>query len=67
MKKKELEKKSLELNKNIYEKLYASLENIDFVNFHKDEEIGNSFGNKELFKKIHDFFIKSDDYKNHLN
>ena len=37
-----------------------------FVNFKKDEDNPVIFGKKELFKKIHDFFIESDTYKNSL-
>ena len=42
----------------------ASKNNVVFVNFHK-ELINNiePFGIKDLFKKIHDFFIDTEDYK----
>ena len=60
---KEQNSEILENNKNKYELLYASLDNVVFVNFHKDELNGDKFGDKDLFNKIKDFFIKSDDYK----
>ena len=40
----------------------ASENNVVFVNFHKNDDI-EPFGTKELFRKIYDFFIKSDTYK----
>ena len=44
--------------------LKASEENVVFVNFHLDKKTNSQeFGKKELFKKIHDFFILSEDYK----
>jgi len=64
--KEKINKKSSEIvenNKNKYELIYASLDNIVFVNFHKDESNGDKFGDKDLFNKIKDLFIKSDDYK----
>ena len=43
--------------------LKASIDNVVFVNFHRDNKNGfEPFGLKELFKKIYDFFILSDDY-----
>lgn len=43
----------------------ASDDNIIFVNFHYDCKTGfYQFGEKYLFRKIHDTFIKSKDYKN---
>ena len=43
----------------------ATKDNVVFVNFHRDNTNGfESFGIKELFMKIHDFFIMSDDYIN---
>ena len=43
----------------------ATEKNVVFVNFHYDEEFDiEPFGKKELFKKIHDFFVESEDYKN---
>jgi GTP-binding protein EngB required for normal cell division len=52
---------------NKIEKYKASENNVVFVNFHKNDLNGDElFGEKELFKKIHDFFIESDDYKNSL-
>ena len=43
--------------------LKANADNVAFVNFHKDNKTGfEPFGVKELFKKIYDFFILSDDY-----
>ena len=52
---------------NIIDKFKASENNVVFVNFHKNDINGDKiFGQKELFKKIHDFFIESDDYKNSL-
>ena len=47
---------------NKYEKLKATIDNTVFVNFHKNDF--EPFGEDDLFKKIHDFFIESDDYKN---
>ena len=53
-----------EENKNIYEKLFASLNNIVFVNFHKDKKNNyEPFGISDLFKTISYFFKESDDYK----
>ena len=50
---------------NIYKDLMATLDNTIFLNFHKDQQMGfEPFGEKELFKKICDFFVESDDYKN---
>ena len=44
----------------------ADQNNVVFVNFHK-YEIGDfeieQFGKRELFHKIHEFFINSKDYK----
>ena len=49
------------------EKFKANDNNVVFVNFHKnvlnDEE---PFGKKELFKKIYEIFIQSEDYNNSL-
>jgi len=46
----------------------ADESNVVFVNFHKDEDRNmERFGQKELFKKIHDIFINSKDYKNSKN
>ena len=43
----------------------ATEKNVVFVNFHYDEEFDiEPFGKKELFKKIHDFFVESEEYKN---
>ena len=48
-------------------KLFASKDNVVFVNFHKDlKSKFEPFGKKDLFQKIHDFFIESDDYKKSL-
>ena len=45
----------------------ANNNNVVFVNFHKNElNDEEPFGNKELFKKIYDFFIQSEDYTNSL-
>ena len=44
----------------------ADENNVVFVNFHKDEDTGEPFGKKELFKKIHDFFLESKSYKDSL-
>ena len=52
---------------NKIEKFNASENNVVFVNFHKNDLNGDEpFGQKELFQKIHDFFIESNDYKNSL-
>ena len=43
--------------------LKANADNVVFVNFHRDNKNGfEPFGLKELFKKIYDCFILSDDY-----
>ena len=45
--------------------LAASLDNVVFINFHKDNKNGfEPFGMKDLFKKIYDIFIQSEDYQN---
>ena len=45
--------------------LIASEDNVIFVNFHKDIKNGfEPFGKRELFKKIYDIFIQSEDYIN---
>ena len=52
---------------NKIEKFKASENNVVFVNFHKNDLNGDEpFGQKELFQKIYDFFIESNDYKNSL-
>jgi len=52
---------------NKIEKFNASENNVVFVNFHKNDLNGDEpFGQKELYNKIHDFFIESNDYKNSL-
>ena len=43
----------------------ANQKNAVFVNFHKENDV-EQFGKKELFKKIHDFFIDTEDYKKSL-
>ncbi len=44
--------------------LFANLENVVFVNFHRDIKYGiEPFGINELYKKIYNFFILSEDYK----
>ena len=49
------------------EKFRADNNNVVFVNFHKNIYIQEEpFGKKELFKKIYDVFIQSDEYKNSL-
>ena len=51
---------------NEIEMFKANENNVVFVNFHYDEKFDiEPFGQKELFKKIHDFFIETDDYKNY--
>ena len=48
--------------------LEATDNNTVFVNFHKDYESNiEPFGTKELFKKIYEFFIKSDDFIKSFN
>ena len=43
--------------------LHASEKNGAFVNFHKDIKTHfEPFGKRELFKKIHDFFVMSEDF-----
>ena len=56
-------------NKDIYNEtieggiLFPSVNNVIFVNFHKDLKTGfEPFGVKDLFRKIHEFFIKTEDY-----
>ena len=45
--------------------LMASLDNVVFVNFHKDNKTKfEPFGTKDLFRKMYDFFIKTEDYIN---
>ena len=45
----------------------ANDENVVFVNFHKNVLFNEDiFGIRELFKKIYDVFIQSEDYKNSL-
>ena len=50
---------------------FATLNNVVFVNFHKELAHGDEpFGKDDLFQKIHDFFVESEDYissKNKLN
>ena len=58
-------------NKPIFNKigkLKADENNVVFVNFHRDNinDI-EPFGTRDLFKKIHDFFIISEDYQDSLN
>ena len=58
-------------NKPIFNKigkLKANENNVVFVNFHRDNinEI-EPFGTRDLFRKIHDFFIISQDYQDSLN
>ena len=48
------------------EMLKANENNVVFVNFRKDEDNPEVFGKKELFQKIHDFFIESESYKKSL-
>ena len=44
--------------------LEANKNNVVFVNFHRDNKTKfEKFGIKDLFKKIYDFFILSEDYK----
>ena len=44
--------------------LETSTNNVVFVNFHRDNKTKfEKFGIKELFRKIYDFFILSEDYK----
>ena len=69
-KKKNKETTIQEENENKNEKLFASLNNIVFVNFHKDKMHNyEPFGTDNLFKTISIFFRESDDYKtsNDLN
>ena len=43
----------------------ADINNVVFVNFHKDYANNfEAFGRKELYKKIYEFFIKSEDFIN---
>ena len=45
--------------------LVASVDNVVFVNFHRDNKNGfEPFGIQELFQKIYIYFIKSEDYIN---
>ena len=46
----------------------ATENNVVFVNFHKDYTYNiEPFGTKELFQKIYEFFINSDDFINSFN
>ena len=58
-------------NKPLFKKIKmfeAKENNVVFVNFHYDEDLDiEPFGNKELFKKIYDFFVNSECYKDSLN
>ena len=48
--------------------LKATDNNIVYVNFHKDYSFNiEQFGKKELFEKIYEFFIQSDDFLNSFN
>ena len=51
---------------NNMERIKANDNNVVFVNFRNDEDNPDVFGKKELFQKIHDFFIVSDSYKKSL-
>ena len=57
-------------NKPIFKKIKmfeATENNVIFVNFHYDEDLEiEPFGKKELFKKIYDSFVNSENYKNSL-
>ena len=57
-------------NKPIFKKIKmfeATENNVIFVNFHYDEDLEKEpFGKKELFKKIYDSFVNSENYKNSL-
>jgi hypothetical protein len=45
----------------------ATENNVIFVNFHYDKDLEKEpFGKKELFKKIYDSFVNSENYKNSL-
>ena len=45
----------------------ATEKNVVFVNFHYDEDLEiEPFGRKDLFKKIYDFFVSSNDYRDSL-
>ena len=45
--------------------LEPNINNVVFVNFHRDNKTRfEKFGIKDLFRKIYDFFILSEDYKN---
>ena len=47
--------------------LFASFDNVVFVNFHKDNKNGfEPFGINDLFKMIYIYFIKSEDYINSI-
>ena len=52
-----------EILKDKYKIFEANENNVVFLNFRKDEKNSVIFGKKELFKKIQDFFIESDTYK----
>ena len=57
-------------NKPIFDKIKmfeATENNVIFVNFHYDEDLEiEPFGKKEFFKKIHDSFVNSENYKKSL-
>ena len=57
-------------NKPLFNKIKifeATENNVVFVNFHYDEDLEiEPFGKEKLFKKIYDFFVSSNDYKDSL-
>jgi hypothetical protein len=59
-------KKVLDDNKIIDNEMFkATANNVVFVNFHKDYIYNiEAFGRKELYEKIYEFFIKSEDFIN---
>ena len=59
-----LEKEGIKEEKLRTNILTSTLDNTIFVNFHKDDDDNQPFGEDLLFQKIHDFFVESKDYKN---
>lgn len=52
-----------EIKKKINKQMYASSDNVVFINFKKDEKYNfEEFGKEDLFKKIYETFIKTDDF-----
>ena len=56
-----------EISKKIKEQMKAKLDNVVFINFKKDLKWNaEPFGKEDLFKKLYDAFIETEDYKSSL-